>query len=167
MRLRLSWIAALLFAPGARGEQPVDYARLVARDFLRGFQPFRTVREGDVPVSPWLFAPGLPRTVVPGRAELYRRFAGYGPVVDRPVASWLTGYQHLGHTPGPLLAACAVVALLASAGLGRARRSGLRVAAWMFASLCLVALFLTEQGLDRKALIRKIERLTREQQTQN
>jgi hypothetical protein len=120
--------------------QPVDYAGLVARDFVRGFQPFRTVREGDVAVSPWLFAPGLPRTVVPGRAELYRRFAGYGPVVDRPVASWLTGYQHLGHTPGPLLAGCAVVALLAAAGLGRARRSGLRVAAWTFASLCLVAL---------------------------
>lgn len=120
--------------------QPVDYARLVARDFLRGFQPFRTVREGDVPVSPWLFAPDLPSTVVPGRAELYRQFAGYGPVVDRPVASWLTGYQHLGHTPGPLLAACAVVALLASAGLGRARRSGLRVPAWTFASLGLVVL---------------------------
>jgi hypothetical protein len=121
--------------------QPVDYARLVARDFLRGFQPFRTVREDDVPVSPWLFAPdGVPPTAVPGRAELYRQFAGYGPVVDRPVASWLTGYQHLGHAPGPLLGGCAVVALLAVAGVGRARRSGLRVAAWTFASLGLVAL---------------------------
>jgi hypothetical protein len=33
-----------------------------------------------------------------------------------------------------------VVALLAVAGVGRARRSGLRVAAWTFASLGLVAL---------------------------
>ena len=121
--------------------QPVDYARLVARDFLRGFQPFRTVREGDVPVTPWRFAPTtVPSTSVPDAAGLYRRFAGYGPVVDRPVASWLTDYQHLGHTPGPLLAGCAVVALLAAAGVGRARRSGLRVAAWTFASLCLIAL---------------------------
>jgi hypothetical protein len=121
--------------------QPVDYAGLVARDFVRGFQPFRTVREADVPVTPWQFAPAVPRkTGVPDRAELYRRFAGYGPVVDRPSASWLTDYQHLGHTPGPVLAGCAVVALLAAAGVGRARRSGLRVAAWTFASLCLVAL---------------------------
>jgi hypothetical protein len=121
--------------------QPVDYARLVVRDLLRGFQPFRTVRAGDVPVAPWLFTPDdVPSTTVPDRAALYRQFAGYGPVVDRPVAAWLTGYQHLGHTPGPLLAAGAVLALLAVAGVGRARRSGLRVAAWTFASLCLVTL---------------------------
>jgi hypothetical protein len=82
----------------------------------------------------------VPSTTVPDRAALYRQFAGYGPVVDRPVAAWLTGYQHLGHTPGPLLAAGAVLALLAVAGVGRARRSGLRVAAWTFASLCLVTL---------------------------
>jgi hypothetical protein len=104
--------------------QPVDYARLVAHDFLRGFQPFRTVGEADVPVTPWQFAPAVPRTSVPDRAGPYRRFAGYGPVVDRPIVSWLTDYQHLGHTPGPVLAGCVVVALLAAAGVGRTPRSG-------------------------------------------
>jgi hypothetical protein len=120
--------------------QPVDYARLVGRDLLRGFQPFRTVRQGDVPVTPWLFHTTVPNTGVRDRAGLYQRFAGYGPVVDRRVASVLTGYQHVGHTPGPVLAGCAVVALLTAAGVGRSRRSGLRVAAWTFAALCLVAL---------------------------
>jgi len=120
--------------------QPVDYAQLVGRDLLRGFQPFRTVGRDDVPVAPWLFHATLPNTNVPDRAGLYRRFAGYGPVVDRPMTSVLVGYQHVGHTPGPVLAGCAVVALLAAAGVGRSRRSGLRVAAWMFAALCLVAL---------------------------
>ena len=120
--------------------QPVRYVQLVGGDLLRGFQPFRTVGQDDVPVTPWLFHATMPNTSVPDRAGLYQRFAGYGPVVDRPVASVLTGYQHVGHTPGPVLAGCAVVALLAAAGVGRSRRSGLRVAAWTFAALCLVAL---------------------------
>ena len=34
--------------------QPVDYALLVGRDVLRGFQPFRTVGPRDVPPTPWL-----------------------------------------------------------------------------------------------------------------
>ena len=61
-------------------------------------------------------------------------------MLDRPLAGKLASYQHVGHTPGPVLAACAVAALLATAGVGRARRSGLRVAAWTFAALCLVVL---------------------------
>jgi Dolichyl-phosphate-mannose-protein mannosyltransferase len=120
--------------------QPVRYAQLVGVDLLRGFQPFRTTRPGDVSVRPWLFHTSLPDTGVRDRAGLYRTFAGYGPVLDRPLASLLTGYQRLGHTPGPVLGVCAVVALLAAAGVGRARRSGLRVAAWTFAALCLVSL---------------------------
>jgi hypothetical protein len=126
--------------------QPVRYAQLVAGDLLRSFQPFRTTRPGDVAVTPWLFHTSLPDTGVRDRAGLYRAFAGYGPVVDRPLAELLVGYQRLGHTPGPLLGVCAVVALLAAAGVGRARRSGLRVAAWTFAALCLVALVTAAMG---------------------
>jgi hypothetical protein len=126
--------------------QPVQYAQLVGRDVLRGFQPFRTVGPQDVRITPWLFREGLPRNGVRHADQLYRSFAGYGPVLDRPLASVLTAYQHVGHTPGPLLAACAVAALLAAAGVGRARRSGLRVAAWTFAALCLVALVTAAMG---------------------
>jgi hypothetical protein len=126
--------------------QPVRYAQLVAGDLLHGFQPFRTTRPGDVSVTPWLFHTSLPDTGVRDRAGLYRTFAGHGPVVDRPLAELLVGYQRLGHTPGPVLGACAVVALLAAAGVGRARRSRLRVAAWTFAALCLVALVTAAMG---------------------
>ena len=61
-------------------------------------------------------------------------------------AGILARNQHVGHTPGPVLAACAVAALAAAAGLGRARRSGLRVAAWTFAGLCLVVLVTAAMG---------------------
>ncbi|MFL6186200.1 MAG: hypothetical protein ACJ745_15535, partial [Actinomycetes bacterium] len=104
--------------------QPVDYAVLVARDVLHGFPPFRTVGPKDVSPTPWLQRQKLPSN---GRSyrpdELYWSFAGYGPVLDRPLAGRLARYQHVGHTPGPVLAACAVAALAAAAGLGRARRS--------------------------------------------
>jgi Dolichyl-phosphate-mannose-protein mannosyltransferase len=127
--------------------QPVDYALLVGRDVLRGFQPFRTVGPKDVKVTPWLLRQELPFNGAKHRpGELYRSFAGYGPVLDRPLAGMLAGYQHVGHTPGPVLAACAVAGLLAAAGLGRARRSGLRVAAWTFAALCLVVLVAASMG---------------------
>ena len=127
--------------------QPVDYALLVGRDVLRGFQPFRTVGPKDVPPTPWLLRQKLPSN---GRSHdpdgLYRSFAGYGPVLDRPLAGRLARYQHVGHTPGPVLAACAVAGLLTAAGVGRARRSGLRVAAWTFAATCLAVLVSAAMG---------------------
>jgi hypothetical protein len=121
--------------------QPVDYALLVGRDVLRGFRPFRTAGPKDVQPAPWLLREGLPANGQKWRPDqLYRAYAGYGPVLDRPLARILARYQHLGHTPGPVLAACALAGLLAAAGVGRARRSGLRVAAWTFAAVCLAVL---------------------------
>jgi Dolichyl-phosphate-mannose-protein mannosyltransferase len=127
--------------------QPVDYAVVVGRDVLRGFQPFRTVGPKDVKPTPWLLRQEFPFNGVKHRPDqLYRSFAGYGPVLDRPLAGMLASYQHVGHTPGPVLGACAVAGLLAAAGLGRARRSGLRVAAWTFAALCLAVLVAAAMG---------------------
>jgi hypothetical protein len=127
--------------------QPVDYALLVGRDVLRGFQPFRTVGPKDVPPTPWQLRQKLPSNGSRfGPDQLYRSFAGSGPVLDPPPAGMLARYQHVGHTPGPVLAACAVTALLAVAGVGRARRSGLRVAAWTFAAICLAVLVIAAMG---------------------
>jgi hypothetical protein len=120
--------------------QPVRYAQVVGFDFLRGFQPFRTNRPNDSGIAPWLFHATLSQNGVRNPAELYRSFAGYGPVLDRPLASALTSYQRFGVVPGPVLGACVVAALLAVLGVGRSRRSGLRVAAWTFAAVCLVPL---------------------------
>ena len=36
-------------------------------------------------------------------------------MLDRPLAGVLARYQHVGHTPGPVLAACAVAAHAAAA----------------------------------------------------
>jgi hypothetical protein len=81
--------------------QPVDYALLVGRDLLRGFQPFRTVGPRDVPPTPWLLPRELPfNGLRHDPARLYRSFAGYGPVLDRPLAGVLARYQHVGHTRG-------------------------------------------------------------------
>jgi hypothetical protein len=70
--------------------QPVDYAVLVARDVLHGFQPFRTVGPKDVSPTPWLLRQKLPSN---GRSyrpdELYRSFAGYGPCSTAP---WPAGW---------------------------------------------------------------------------
>jgi hypothetical protein len=127
--------------------QPVDYGLQVGRDVLRGFLPFRTAGPKDVQPTPWLLRERLPANGQKFRPDqLYKSFAGYGPVLDRPLARFLAGYQHVGHTPGPVLGACALAGLLAAAGVGRARRSGLRVAAWTFAAVCLAVLVAASLG---------------------
>jgi hypothetical protein len=127
--------------------QPIDYALLVGRDVLRGFQPFRTAGPKDVQPTPWLLGKRFPFNGVKFRPDqLYKSYAGYGPVLDRPLAGRLASYQHVGHTPGPVLGACALAGLLAAAGVERARRSGLRVAAWTFAAVCLAVLMAASLG---------------------
>jgi hypothetical protein len=50
-------------------------------------------------------------------------------VINRPLARMLRGYQlYLGYTPGPVLLACVILALVAGLGVGRARHSGQRLA---------------------------------------
>ena len=65
----------------------------------------------------------------------YRNQNGH---VKRGLASFLRTYQRFGYTPGPLLAACLIAALLGAVGIGRARQSGLRSAAFLFLSAALV-----------------------------
>jgi hypothetical protein len=75
------------------------------------------------------------------------RFHGDERRVNRTLASFLHGYQRFGYTPGPLLAAGLFVGLVAACGLGRARRSGLRTAAFLFSTVavavCLGSVVLT------------------------
>jgi hypothetical protein len=103
--------------------QQVDDALLVGRGVLRGFQPFRTVGPRDVPPTPWLLRQKLPSI---GRSH--------------------DPDQHVGHTPGPVRAACAVAGLVTAAGVGWARWSGLRVAAWTFAATGLAVLVIAAMG---------------------
>ena len=116
------------FAKRVIRHQPFDYARAVAGDFVRGFAPTRTSDRGDAPVSNWRFRLTYPRFRARTNEEI-------GARVDRRLASFLRTYQRFGYTPGPVLAAGLVVGLLGAVGTGRARRSGLRSAAFLFSAV--------------------------------
>ncbi|MGH3950295.1 MAG: glycosyltransferase family 2 protein, partial [Pseudonocardiaceae bacterium] len=111
--------------------QPLDVARAVVVDFLKGFRPTRTDSPGDVSVMRWHFQPGYQYY---NHQEYTRRismeFSGEAPSAVPALATFLRAYQlGGGYAPGTLLGAFGVVALLAGFGLGRARRSGIRSAA--------------------------------------
>jgi hypothetical protein len=62
-------------------------------------------------------------------------------VVNRPLARLLRRYQlSLGYTPGPVLLACVILALVAGLGVGRARHSGQQLACllWLATGLGLL-----------------------------
>ena len=110
-------------------QQPLDVARAIGLDFLKGFRPTRTDAPGDTSVARWQFKPEYPRVDLPHSTNASRQFSGRDPTAVVGLAKFLRGYQlSVGYTPGPLLGAFGVVALLAGAGVGRARTSGIRSA---------------------------------------
>ncbi len=121
--------------------QPVDYARIVAFDFLRGFQPARVSGPKDPAVERWHFQTKFPRFLKFKRTkEIIARHGGDRPVVATAPAGFLRSYQRVGYAPGPVLLAGLVAALVAALGVGRARRSGLRTASFLFAAAAVVVL---------------------------
>ncbi len=122
------------FARRAIRHQPLDYARAVSRDFLRGFAPTRRTRRGELWISRWQFSLEYP-VYLENTHALLRRHGGHRARVDRDLARSLRTYQRFGFTPGPVLALGVVAGLLAAAGWGRARRSKLRAASFLFAAM--------------------------------
>ena len=117
------------FGRAVIAEQPLDVARAIGLDFLKGFRPTRTDAPGDTSVARWQFKPEYPRVDLEHSTNASREFSGRDPTAVVGLAEFLRGYQlSVGYTPGPLLGAFGVVALLAGFGLGRARRSGIRSA---------------------------------------
>ena len=104
-------------------QQPLDVARAIGLDFLKGFRPTRTDAPGDTSVARWQF------TRVPVRRPgvqhpASREFSGRDPTAVVALAEFLRGYQlSVGYTPGPLLGAFGVVALLAGFGLAGPERA--------------------------------------------
>jgi hypothetical protein len=124
--------------------QPVAFARIVVRDFLFGFDPSRTHSVPGFPASRWLFHPDYWSLDGTLNAAVYFNRSGYGPLVaERPYSRFLTSFQNVFHTPGPLLLLAALIGGLASAGVGRARWSGGRVACGLLVALCLVPMLTT------------------------
>jgi 4-amino-4-deoxy-L-arabinose transferase-like glycosyltransferase len=142
------------FARRAIREQPLAYARTVLADVVHGFAVKRTVPRRRVPFEDvWTFQPTFPRRE---QADpVIRAYGGAGGSVQPQLVDVLRGYQRIAFTPGPLLAAGLLLGLAAAAGIGRARRSALRPAALLFASLGL-ALYLgpalTQQLMPRYTL---------------
>jgi hypothetical protein len=121
--------------------QPLDLARHVATDFVKGFAPWRTTFPGDVALSRWQFQREYP-TYDQDPTPVVRTYGGGTPRVVEPLAVFLRDYQlSAGYTPGAVLGAAFIAGLVAAAGVGRARRSGLR-AACLLPTLCGLAVLL-------------------------
>ena len=101
----------------------------------RGHQP------GELPIGRWQFQTAFPLYYTRISLSLFHHWEGHGPVINRPLAQVLRRYQlSLGYTPGPVLLACVILALVAGFGVGRARHSGQQLACllWLAAGLGLL-----------------------------
>lgn len=122
------------FAKRVIRQQPIDFARTVAGDFLHGFQWGRHNRSVDIKRDFWVFRdvyPSWPDGPDPNRTTAL--YGGGPPSVQRGLATFLHYYQVVAYTNGPFLALALVIALLAACGLGRARGSGVRTVALLWA----------------------------------
>jgi ABC-type multidrug transport system fused ATPase/permease subunit len=136
------------FAKRAIRHQPGTYLRVVASDFATSFSPTKERRPGGYRMSQWQFQvafpiPGYPPHWSTSPPAGFRHGDKHGHV-RRSLASFLRTYQRFGYTPGPLLALGLLGGLSVAVGVGRARDSGLRSAAFLFSglaiALCLGAL---------------------------
>jgi hypothetical protein len=119
--------------------QPTDYARVVTRDYLHAYQPTRSTSGKDLNLEPFRFQETYVTQYVHRWVDELERKLGTTPFrADPGKARFLTRYQDVIWTPGPLLAACLLVSLVALAGLGRSRRSGLRTAVFLLAAVAVV-----------------------------
>jgi hypothetical protein len=121
------------FAMRVVKQQPIDYARTVVADFLKGFRPTHTTTASDdIGSEPWNFGTDLPPSGV-DPASFVALYGGADPHVVRPLAVFLQHYQDFVYAPGPLLAACLLAAVVALCWRGT-RRSRLWPAILLFVS---------------------------------
>ena len=117
--------------------QPLDYAEAVAKDFVYGFSPTHSRRSRDLPVSRWQFQEHYPVFREPDTSEILHADGYDHGVADGTLAPFLRTYQRFLYTPGPLLALALLAGILGALGVGRARRSGLRTATFLFTATAL------------------------------
>ena len=119
-------------------QQPMRYVRATAKDSLRAFYPTRRVWRDNYFDNQWILTThffyegntGDSKRVLPG---------GVPPHVNKTAAR-VTSHYRL-YAPGPLMALCLVVALLAVAGLRNARRHPMmRVAVGALGLICLATI---------------------------
>jgi len=119
--------------------EPLVYTKAVLKDAAVGFAPSRTAEVPGYPASYWLMDDHyFPLDTFPARGARWK--AEYHYSYDPSAASFMKTYRQLLWTPGPLMALLLVVAAVAAAGFGRARRSGDRVAIGLLAGSCAIVL---------------------------
>jgi hypothetical protein len=136
-------------APGEYGEPPWEFHSGYPT-FFRGSvcsrDSFRDVRE-DLRIRGREIAANRMIGCEQRKERMARSIKAHGekPATSSTLTTFLRGYQKVGYAPGPLLGACMLAGFAAALGLGRARRSGLRWAAFLFsgagAVVCLGSVF--------------------------
>lgn len=123
------------FATEVITNQPIAFTASVLGDFVKNFDPIKRTHAKDVPAERWQFQVTYPyynlgpETLERYNATVYER-DGIVPHADTDLSSFLRAYQlNGGYTWGPALAVASLLGILATVGVGRARRSGLRSAA--------------------------------------
>jgi hypothetical protein len=129
------------FARRVIRDQPLDFAKHVATDFVKVFTFRRTTFPRDVALSRWQFQREYPTHGLDPYSAV-QAHGGGEPRVIGPLATFLRGYQlSVGYVPGSFLGLSFLAGLVAAAGVGRARRSGLR-GACLLPTLCGVGVLL-------------------------
>jgi hypothetical protein len=105
--------------------QPLTYLKVVADDVLYSFSPVRGDGPEHYPTWYHDFHTYFPANK-PGELTTPRTYTGSGPHVQSALADFLAGYGRYLYIPGPLLAAGLALGVVGLAGIGPARRSGLR-----------------------------------------
>ncbi len=117
--------------------QPLAYLEAVGGDVLYSFSPVRGDGPEHYPVLYHQFQTYFPGDKdYPGGKDLLvtiPQYTGRGPHLEPALADFLAGYGRDFYVPGPLFAAGLVLGLAGMAGIGRARRSGLRAPCLLFA----------------------------------
>jgi len=114
------------FAAEATREQPVDYTLIVLRDFALNFDLWRTDRFEYATAYRWQFSSYVHLEPTEWTGPAFDRHGGDQLTGHQPFADAVVTYQRFGYLPGPLLLACLVLGVFGAAGVGRARRSGMR-----------------------------------------
>ena len=129
------------FVSRAVRQQPLAIARSVGGTLLRPFLSWnRDRRPGEMATAQWSFQTKFPM-LSRFSPMLFRQWDGHLPVANHELARLLRGYQlDLGYTPGLVLLACVILALVAALGVGRARHSGQQLACllWLAAGFGLL-----------------------------
>jgi hypothetical protein len=136
-------------APGEYGEPPWEFHEgfpIFFRGSICSRESFRDVR-ADLVLRGKEIAASRVLGCSQRRERMIRYIERHGdePQTNATLISFLRGFQNAGYVPGPLLAACMLAGFAAALGLGHARRSGLRSAAFLFsgagAVVCLGSVF--------------------------